>query len=109
MTNLKKLKSLCTALCNTFYPDLDVLESVLDDEGLDADATAGKKDKTLLALAIRLVKGFVETSHSENGVSMATDRDAVNEAIASWCSDYGLDEDEYLISPLSIRDASHLW
>lgn len=109
MTNIQVLRNLCNAICNTFYPDVAVLQLSLFNEGIGSDDEATPKDATLLRLAIRLVKGYVENSKSENGISHSVDAERINESIAMWCNDYRLDVDEYLISRTTIESGSNLW
>lgn len=43
MDNLKALRGLCNAICNTFYPDRGAMEMMLFNEGIDSDAEATPK------------------------------------------------------------------
>ena len=109
MDNLKALRSICNAICNTFYPDRATMEIMLFNEGISIDAEATPKDVKLFRVAIRLVKGYVESSRNENGVSISVREDAINENIRIWCKDYGLDGDDYLLSVKTIENGSNLW
>lgn len=109
MDNLKALRGLCNAICNTFYPDRGAMEMMLFNEGIDSDAEATPKDEKLFRVAVRLVRGYVESSRTENGVSTSVREDAINENIKLWCEDYGLDADDYLISVKTIENGSNLW
>lgn len=109
MDNLKALRSLCNAICNTFYPDRGAMEIMLLNAGIDSEAEAKPKDVALLQAAIRLVRGYVEGSRTENGVSTSVREDAVNENIRIWCKDYGLDAEDYLLSVKTIENGSNLW
>ncbi len=109
MDNLKALRSLCNAICNTFYPDRGAMEIMLLNVGIDGKAEAKPKDAELLKVAIRLVRGYVEGSRTENGVSTSVREDAVNENIRIWCKDYGLDAEDYLLSVKTIENGSNLW
>ena len=109
MDNLSALRSLCNAICSAFFPDRSTMEMMLYNEGIDSTAAAAQKDVTLLRLAIRLVKGFVESSRSENGVSVSIDTDKVDENIAMWCDEYGIDADELATSLKTIENGSDLW
>lgn len=109
MDNLSALRGLCNAICSPFYPDRPAMEMMLFNEGIDAAAEATPKDETLLRVAIRLVRGFVESSRSENGVSVSVDTDKVDENIALWCNEYGIDADEFLTSLKTIEDGSDRW
>lgn len=68
-----------------------------------------RKDEKLFRVAVRLVRGYVESSRTENGVSTSVREDAINENIKLWCKDYGLDADDYLISVKTIENGSNLW
>ena len=72
MKNIEALKTTCNAIANTFYPDEATLELTLFNEGVNAQATAQPKDKTILRLAIRLVIGYVESSRNEGEYSEAS-------------------------------------
>lgn len=109
MKNIEALKATCNALANTFYPDEATLELTLFNEGVNAQATAQPKDKTILRLAIRLVIGYVEGSRNENGISTSVRVDAMK-SIRAWCADYGLDADDILADCVStIEDISYIW
>lgn len=109
MKNIEALKTTCNALANTFYPDEATLELTLFNEGVNAQATAQPKDKTILRLAIRLVIGYVESSRNEGGISTAVRDNAIAKSIRSWCDEYGLDADDILSSESSIEDISFMW
>lgn len=109
MDNLTALRSLCNAICNTFYPDGQTMALLLFNEGIEASDNAAPKDPQLLKLAIRLVQGYVESSRTELGVSTAINTDKVNDNIRRWCADYGLDADDYLTSLKVIENGSNLW
>lgn len=108
MDNLSALRGLCNAICSAFYPDRATMEMMLFNEGITSTDTATPKDATLLRLAIRLVKGFVESSRSENGVSVSIDTDKVDENIAMWCDEYGIDADD-LTTLKTIEDGTSRW
>lgn len=109
MDNLSALKALCNAICNTFYPDLNAMKILLFNEGIAEDGTATPKDARLLKIAITLVRGYVETSRSEGGVSIAIDQASVNNNILFWCNEYGLDAEDYLPSLTTIESGTNLW
>lgn len=111
MDNLTATRSLCNAICNTFYPDMNTIKMVLFNDGVDESADAKAKDPAIFRAAVKLVKGYVEGSRSENGVSTSVlSEDAIKESLAYWCNIYGLDADEELGDSLSyIEDGSHLW
>ena len=109
MDNLKALRGLCNAICNTFYPDRAAMEMMLFNEGIESDAEASPKDEKLFRVAIRLVRGYVESSRAECGVSTSVRGDGVNAIIMRGCMDCGLDGEGYLISVKTIEDGSNLW
>lgn len=111
MDNLTATKTLCTAMCNTFYPDVAVVEMALFNESIDARAEATPKDVNIFLVAVRLVMGYVEGSRSEGGVSTSVmSEDAIKQSIAIWCGNYGLDADEILSEyQTSIESGSKLW
>ncbi len=109
MDNLKALRGLCNALCNTFYPDLSTMELMLFNEGINGNEEAKPKDAKLFQVAVRLVKGYVESSRTENGISTSVREDAIDENIAQWCKDYGLDAEDYLLSAKTIENGSNWW
>lgn len=110
MNNLKALSSLCNAIANTFYPDKSAMEVVLFNDGIDPEAEAVPKDPNIFRAAVKLVRGYVEASRSENGVSTSVMDDAVKESLAFWCNIYGLDADEELGDYLRvIKDGTSLW
>jgi hypothetical protein len=108
MTNIEILRSRCTAIASSFYPDRNVMEVALFDAKFDPTAEAIPKDVEIIKMAIRLVMGFVETSRSEGQESVSTNWDAVKANIKRVCGEYGLDPSEYM-TVSSITDASNLW
>lgn len=110
MKNIEALRTLCNAIANTFYPDSATLEFALFNEGVDAQAEATPKDATIFRVAVSLIKGYVENSRSEGGVSTSVMQDAIKESLLYWCNYYGLDaEDELSDFVRVIDDASNLW
>lgn len=111
MDNLTAAKTLCTAICSPFYPDVAVVEMALFNEGIDARAEATPKDANIFKVAVRLVMGFVEGSRSEGGISTSVlSADAIKQSISIWCGNYGLDAEEILSEyQTSIEDGSKLW
>ena len=71
MTNLDAIRALCTKICSGFYPDQNVLEFTLLDNGIDPSKNFIPKDVELVKAAISVVKGMTENSHSESGISAA--------------------------------------
>lgn len=111
MDNLTATRGLCNAIANTFYPDNATIELALFNEGIDAKATATPKDPQIFRVAARLIIGYVESSHSEGGVSTGVmSEDAIKQSLAYWCSYYGLKAEEVLSDYLRVvEDGSHLW
>lgn len=110
MTNLEALKAQCKLICNTCYVDTDAATLALVNAGLDPEATAMPQDVEILRAAIGIVRGWVETSRSENGISAATDLTAVRRNIAWWCSQGGLDASEFLgDDATTIDNGSDMW
>jgi hypothetical protein len=108
MTNLEILRSRCTAIASSFYPDRNVMEVALFDAGIEPTGEAQPKDIKIVKVALQLVSGFVETSRSEGSESVSTEWEAVKANIKRVCGEYGLDASDY-IEVSSISDASHLW
>ncbi len=108
MTNIERLRSKCTAIASSFYPDHNVMVDALFDEGIDPNKKAEPRDVNLIKVALRLVGGFVETSRGEGSESVSTDWDAVKANMKRICGEYGLDASAY-IEVSRIRDASNLW
>lgn len=108
MTNLEILRSRCTAIASSFYPDTNVLEVALFDAGIEPTSDAKPKDVEIVKVALALVGGFVETSRSEGQESVSTEWDAVKANIKRVCGEYGLDASAY-VEVSSISDASNLW
>lgn len=111
MDNLTATRSLCTAICNTFYPDKAAVEIALFNSGINPEAEATPKDVDVFKVAVRLVMGYVEGSRSEGGVSTSVrSEDAVKQSIRIWCSDYGVEAEEVMPDSLTvIDDISDLW
>lgn len=110
MNNLRALGRLCNAIVNTFYPDKATLEWMLWNEGTDPEADAQPKDAVIFRAAVALVKGYVETSRNENGLSTAINEDAVKRSLLFWCDYYDLDpETELQDFSRTVEDGSYLW
>lgn len=110
MTNIEALSKLCTAIANTFYPDNAVLQLTLFNEGIEADADAQPKDVQIFRCAVCLVRGYVEASRSEGGVSTSVMQDKIEKSLNYWCNYYGLDADEELNDDKrTISDATNMW
>lgn len=109
MTNLESLRAKCKLICNTCYVDKDVLESILTDNGIDPEDYANAGDMVICKCAILIVKGWVETSRSEGGVSASVDREAVKKSLLFWCRQWGIDEELVADSKSVIYSGSNLW
>lgn len=110
MKNVEALRTLCNAIANTFYPDTATLEFALFNEGVEAQAEAIPKDATIFRVAVGLIKGYVESSRSEGGVSTSVKEDAVKESLLYWCNFYGLDAADELSDYVRvIDDVSNMW
>lgn len=108
MTNLEILRSRCTAIASSFYPDSNVMEVALFDAGIDPAEDATPKDIALVKVALALVAGFVETSRGEGSESVSTKWEAVTANMKRVCGEYGLDASDYM-EVSRISDASNLW
>ena len=109
MTNLEALRAQCKLICNTCYVDSDVLKLALHNAGIDDDAEAAVKDPEIIREAIVIVKGWAETSRSENGISTAIDMAAVKNSIMFWCGEAGLDASEFVDDTITLDSGSDLW
>lgn len=107
-TNLSALKATCSAICNTCYIDEDVAAEMLTAKDIDPDENVVSYPD-IVAIAIRLVQGWVETSRSEGGISVSANLERLDKNIMAWCNDYGLDADEFLLSAKVIENGSELW
>lgn len=107
--NLEALKAQCRLICNTCYVDDDVARLVLFNAGLDADGEPTANDPDIVSAAILVVKGWVETSRSENGISASTDIASIRKNILFWCRKAGLDASEYLDDLTVVDNGSNLW
>lgn len=109
MTNLEALKAQCKLICNTCYVDNDVAVLSLFNAGIDATAEARANNPDIVSAAILIVKGWVETSRSENGISVSVEIESVKKNIIFWCNKYGLDASEYVDDIVVIDNGSNLW
>lgn len=109
LTNSEALRAQCKLICNTCYVDKDVLALVLYSAGMDANATATANDPEIIRQAILIVKGWIETSRSENGISVSIDMDAVKTNILFWCKQAGLDASEFVDDMITLENGSDLW
>lgn len=111
MDNLTATRSLCNAICNTFYPDVQTIEVALFNEGIDPKANATPKDPQIFRVAVGLIHGYVEASRSEGGVSIGVrGEEAIQNSITFWCGIWGLDaEDELSDWKKTVYNGSGLW
>lgn len=110
MTNLEAIRSLSNAICNTFFPDTATIEIVMLNEGVIGEAETQPKDPIILKCAINLVRGYIEGSSSQNGVSTSVrSQEAINASIKHYCSMYGVDATEYGIEDLTLMNISDMW
>ena len=109
LTNSEAVRAKCKLICNTCYVDTDVLNATLLDAGLTAEGTAEPSDPKIVECAILIVKGWVETSRSENGISTSIDMDKLEQNILFWCNRAGLDASEFLDSLVTVENGSDLW
>ena len=107
--NLEALKAQCKLICNTCYVDDDVARLVLLNAGLKEDESPTANHPELVKAAILIVKGWVETSRSENGISASVDVASVKKSIMFWCGQHGLDASEYVDDLVVIENGSNLW
>ena len=104
------LRAVCKAICNTCYVDDDVAMAMLMSKDIDPDAaTSGDFSADIVTLAIEIVKGWVETSRSEGGISVSRDTKQLNQNILYWCNKYGLEADELVQGVVTIRNGSNRW
>lgn len=110
MTNAAALYSLCNAIANTFYPDESTINLALFNAEIDPAGEATPKDPAIFRVAVPLVRGYVEGSRSENGLSTSVLQGAVDKSLNYWCNYYGLDPAEELGDSLTyIEDGSSRW
>lgn len=109
MNNLEALKAQCKLICNTCYVDEDVARLVLQNAGLDADSEPSANNPDIVSAAILIVKGWVETSRTENGISASVDVESVKKNIIFWCGKAGLDASEYVDDLVVIENGSNMW
>lgn len=107
--NLEALKAQCKLICNTCYVDDDVARHVLFNAGLDAESAPTANNSDIVSAAILIVKGWVETSRSENGISASVDPENVKKNIIFWCGKAGLDASEFVDDMTVLEDGSDLW
>lgn len=109
-TNLEALRAKCKLICDTCYADDDVLIDALFDANIDPDGIATAGDVEIVKAAILVVKGWVESSRSEGGISTSINREAVDKNILFWCNRFGLDASEYLSDSMTvIQDGSQFY
>ena len=109
MTNSEALRAQCKQICNTCYVDDDVLSLALLNTGLDGELTATANDPQIIRAALTIVRGWVETSRSEGGISASINVDAVKRSMAYWCSVAGLDASEFVDDCFTMESGAELW
>lgn len=110
MTNKEALRAQCKLICNNCYVDSDVLELALLNSGVIGEEEVGAtNDPTIIRTAIIIVKGWVETSRSENGISTTIDINALDNNIKFWCAKAGLDASEFVDSQITFESGSDFW
>lgn len=109
MTNLDALKAQCKLICNTCYVDDDVARLILLNEGLYPEEDATLNNPLLIRSAIVIVKGWVENSRSENGISVSCNIEEVSKSISYWCKVAGLDTSEYNEQLTTVENWSNKW
>lgn len=110
ITNSEAVRAKCKLICNTCYVDEDVLKVTLSDAGLNATDVATPNDPAIVECAILIVKGWVETSRSESGISASIDKERLEQNILFWCNRAGLDASEFLEGIVTtVENGSDLW
>ena len=107
--NLEALKAQCKLICNTCYVDDDVARLVLQNAGLDAESEPSANNPDIIRAAILVVRGWIETSRSENGISASANVEGVKRSIMFWCGKAGLDTSEYVDDLVVIDNGSNMW
>lgn len=108
MTAADTLRTMCTSIASTFYPDSDVCVLALEAAGIDANGDADFP--SLFKVAARLVIGYVEQSRSEGGISVSVNSDAVRRSVLHWCGVYGVRPEEVLGDSIGIiKDCTDIW
>ena len=110
-SNLEVLKARCKVICNTCYVDDDAAKDVLISENMEpSDTYDATTDSKITKCAIIIVKGWVETSRSETGISASINSETLKKSLLYWCQHAGLDASELLSDELTtIEDGSHYW
>lgn len=109
MTNKEALRAQCKLICNTCYVDDDVLRLALLNDGISEDDTATANDPAIIRSAILIVKGWVETSRAENGISVSIDMPTLENNIMFWCGKAGLDASEFIDGLITLESGSDIW
>lgn len=108
MTNSEVLLAWVKRICNIGTIDPDVASLSLSEQNLKPDSPAENGDSRLFKAAVSVARSFVATSISENGMSISIDRHAIDDNIAYWCGQLGLDASEFINTDI-IEDGSYLW
>lgn len=108
MTNLDKLYYKCIYVLNTYTPHWGVLESALEDAGINPHEEAIPNDVNIIKIALGICGGFVATREQEGDISATTNWDAVKARIIGIANDNGLDPSLYIQMNL-VEDATCMW
>ena len=104
------LRAICKAICNTCYVDDDVLRvMLLSNKDVDPESEIFDLTPDLVEIALTIVRGWVETSRSEGGVSVSSSTEQLNDNITFWCNKYGLEAENYLINVKVVENGSNMW
>lgn len=110
MKNVDTIRNLCTAIANTYYPDNGSIEVVMLNEGVDGEAESTPKDPIILKCAITLVKGYIEGSSSQNGISTSVrSQEAIEKSIRYYCGVYGVDLVDMGVDGVVLTNCSDMW
>lgn len=111
MTNKDTIRNLCTAVASSFYPDMAVVETTASTMGLNPDDEAVRKDPLVFRCVVLLVRGYIEGSRSENGISVSVrSEEAIKQSLLLWCGQYDLDPEQELGDFVrKIQDGSSMW
>ena len=82
---------------------------MLESFELNPEEEALPDDPKLIESAIIIVKGWVETSRSESGISVTSEKERIDKSILFWCNRAGLDASKYVDSLKTIDNGSNFW
>jgi hypothetical protein len=109
MTNSEALRAQCKLICDTCYVDSDVIELTLMNAGVEGETIATQNDPRIIRAALTIVRGWVETSRAEGGISVSIDTDKVKRSMVYWCGVAGIDASEFVDDMKTIENGSQLW